>query len=108
MRRLSLVKTLCVKSGPHPQTLIRLAGFGLMALAIMANPLVVGWLLSAHGRITWSVYISLIVSGEVLVAVVGLCVAVHGHALWTVVRHMTKHEALLLGLASFLAVLLGD
>jgi len=108
MRRLSLVKTLCVKGRPHPQTIIQLAGFGLMALAITANPLVVGWLLSAHGRITWSVYISLIVYGEVLVAVVGLCVAVKGHALWTFVRHMTKQEAMLLGISSFLALLLGD
>src|SRR5919198_5960109 len=108
MSRLSLFNTLCVKGGTHPQTIIKLAGFGLIALAITANPLVLGWLFSSQGRITWGMYITLIVYGEVLVAVMGLCLAVKGNALWTFVRGMTKHEAILLVMSSFLALMLGD
>jgi hypothetical protein len=89
-------------------TIIQLGGFGLIALAITINPFVLGWLFSPHGRITWRVYISLIVYGEVIVALVGLCLAVKGNSLWTFARGMTKQEALLLVISSLLAVILGD
>jgi hypothetical protein len=54
------------------------------------------------------VYISLIVYVEVIVALVGLCLAVKGNALWTFVRGMTKQEAILLVISSLLALILGD
>src|SRR5437016_2664086 len=92
----------------HPFTIIQLAGCGLIALALLVNPLVLGWLLSPDGRISWDVYITLIVYGEVIVALVGLCLAVTGNALWTFVRGMTKQEAILFVGSSLLALLLGD
>ena len=67
-----------------------------------------GWLFSPYGRITWSVYISLIVYAEVIVALVGICLAVKGNSRRTFVRRMTKQEAILLVISSLLALILGD
>ena len=74
----------------------------------MVNPFALGWLFSSDGRITSGVFTSLIVCVEVIVASVGLCLAVKGNALWTSVRGMTKREATLLVISSLLALILGD
>jgi hypothetical protein len=88
--------------------IIKLAGFYLIALAITINPFVLGWLFSPSGRITWRPYIFLIIYVEVIVALVGLCLAVKGDSLWTSIRRMTKQEAMLLVIPSLLALILGD
>ena len=88
--------------------MIKLAGFCLIALAITANPFVLGWLFSPDGHIESSVFISLIVSLEVTVALVGTCLAIKGNSLRTLVRGITKQEAILLVTSSLLALILGD
>jgi len=87
---------------------IKLAGFGLIALAIAANPFVLGSLFSPDGRITSGVYISVIVCVEATVALVGICLAVKGNSLRTFVRGITKQDAILLVISSLLALIFGD
>jgi hypothetical protein len=87
---------------------IKFAGFGLIALAITVNPFVLGWLFSPDGRITSGVNISLIVFVEVIVALVGIYLVVIGSSRRTIVRGMTRQEAILLVVSSLLALIVGD
>src|SRR5262245_47813479 len=72
----------------HPSPRLQRAGCCLLALALLGNPWVVGWLVSPHGRLTWGVYRTLIVYGEVLMAVAGFWLVVQGPHLQRLVRRL--------------------
>ena len=93
--------------GLRKTTIIKLAGFSLIAVAVTVNPFVLGWLLSPDGRITSGENISLIVFIEVLVASVGIYLAVTADSR-TFVSGMTKREAVSLVVSSLLALIVGD
>jgi hypothetical protein len=89
-------------------TLVRLVGWTLIALALTANPVVLGRLVSQKGAITSVPRLVIIVLCEVLTAAAGMYVVRHSGTLLHGLRRLTRQEIAVMVGATVFAVIVGD